>query len=130
MSSRPEHVREQKKGPDFLSRIPEHHHIKLPSLDDPIEKIYRAINLLNRRPPIIGSIEGAALAYIGRKKWNSSRELEQTLDLAKSRWLGGHAPLTLEDVAVTAENVREVHKEIFDYPDQVIRIEPRPPARA
>jgi hypothetical protein len=126
MSSTSDEVRTRRKGEDFLSRIPQHHRIKLPSLSDPIDKIYRTVAVLSRPPFKYKRVEAAALLYVGARKWRSSRELEQALDLAKSRPLPDEQVLTLEHIAVSAEDVLDVQKvsnfDIFGYPQRVIEI--------
>ena len=85
LSASVDDVKSAQKWPDFLSRIPVAHQIRLPKFNSAFERIYRAISILLRGPVPVRRVEAAALLYIGLRNWASSRELEQELELAKGR---------------------------------------------
>jgi hypothetical protein len=110
LSSSPEKMQERQKWTDFLSRIPQAHRISLPTLEAPIDRVYKTISMLPRGKFPATRVQAAALLYIGLKNWVSVRELEQAVDAAKLRAAarGGVLALELADIAVTPEDVEEV----------------------
>jgi hypothetical protein len=110
LSSSPEKMHERQKWTDFLSRIPQAHRISLPTLESPIDRVYKAIAMLPRGKFPAARVQAVALLYIGLKNWVSVRELEQAVDAAKLRAAtrGGVVTLELADIAVTPEDVEEV----------------------
>jgi len=62
------------------------------------------------------------LLYIGLRKWPSSRELEQSLELAKGRIAREAGILKLTNVASSWQDIEAVSEEIFAGPTNVLEI--------
>ncbi len=108
LSSSPEQMEGRQKWTDFLSRIPSAHRIALPESNSPLDRIYRAVSRLTSP---VTRVEASALLYIGLREWTSVRELEQAVELAKTRAaISGAAVLELAHIAVSREDVEEVEK--------------------
>jgi hypothetical protein len=122
LSVKTEEINKTQKWPDFLSRIPTAHQIILPKFDSPFERIYRAISILPRGPSPVLRVEAAALLYIGLRSWASSRELEQALELAKSRITQQSEILKLTNVASSWQDIEAVSEQIFAGPTNVLEI--------
>jgi hypothetical protein len=129
LSSRLEDITAARKWPDFLSRIPQRHQIRLPAFASVVDRIYRAAGILPREPFGVTRVQAAALVYIGLYSWTSSRTFEQELALAKMRMPPNHHVLELVHVAPAYEDIDALTKEtgvdIFACdPDAVIEIVP------
>lgn len=129
LSSRIDDLGKRQKWPDFLSRIPSAHQIKLPAFNSPIDRIYRTIAMLPKGPFPVTYVEASALLYIGLRIWTSVRELEQALDLAKMRCVSSSSRvLELAHIALSTQDVDQVAKEgegtydIFGGPTNVLEI--------
>jgi hypothetical protein len=108
LSSKEEKIEEAKKWSDFRSRIPDAHRIHLPKFDDPIDRIYRAVSQLQRGAFPVKHVQGSALLYIGLRAWRSSRELEQALELAKTRIHETPPVLELRHIGTSHEDIEKV----------------------
>ncbi len=127
MSRKPEDMKDAAKWPDFLSRIPPTHHIKLPEFGNPLCRIYRAVAMLQRGKFAVHQIEAAALMYIGLRPWSSVRELEQAVEMAKIQATTSSSnALELAHVALSAQDIDDVKSatdiDIFLGPTNVLEI--------
>jgi hypothetical protein len=121
LSSPIEDIGKAPKWPDFLSRIPAAHQIRLPKFTSPIDRIYRAISLLPRGHFPVKNVQAAALLYIGLREWKSSRELEQALELAKARISETPPVLALTHIETSHQDIEQISESTgidifgFDY---------------
>ncbi|MGE0279038.1 MAG: ABC transporter ATP-binding protein [Rhizobiaceae bacterium] len=122
LSSGVDELKRTQKWPDFLSRIPSAHQITLPNFDSALERIYRTISILPVGMYSCRRVEAAALLYIGLREWASSRELEQTLQLAKERITGDPRILRLKNMASSWQDIEAVSEEIFKGPTNILEI--------
>jgi hypothetical protein len=127
LSSKPEDMKGKQKWPDFLSRIPPAHQIRLPEFKHPLDRIYRAVAMLPAGVFPVARVQATALLYIGLRPWTSVRELEQALELAKMRTLASSSEvLELADIALSTQDVEDVEKatttDIFGGPTNVLEV--------
>lgn len=98
--SRPwEDLHDLPKAEDFLSRIPEHHRIALPTITSPIERVLRSLGVV-RRLAAIKEVELSVLVYVAFQGWASTRELELFLTRAVSRGRATPDYLKLADLPI------------------------------
>lgn len=125
LSAKPEDIGGAEKWPDFLSRIPPTHHIKLPEFGNPLCRIYRAVAMLQRGHFPVSHIEAAALMYIGLRPWSSVRELEHAVEAAKLRAASSPA-LELADIALSPQDIDDVNdlcgSDIYAGPTHLVEI--------
>lgn len=108
LSSHRDVLEQAPKWPDFLSRIPAEHRFVLPKFDTPFERLFRAIGILTRGKMSVTKVSVHALLYLSLRDWSSSREMDQTLELAKVRLRDPSRILDLEHVARSLDDLREV----------------------
>ncbi|MBT2321075.1 hypothetical protein J7E62_01715 [Variovorax paradoxus] len=108
LSSHRDFLEKKPKWPDFLSRIPTEHRFVLPKFDNPFERLFRVISMLNRGATSVTKVSVHALLYLALRDWSSAREMDQALELAKARLRDPSAVLDLQHVASCLDDVMKV----------------------
>jgi hypothetical protein len=123
------------KWPDFLSRIPVEHQFSLPSLQSPIERVFRALTSLVRHAQKlttyanISKVSYQTLLFLGFNPWQSARELDQAVEMGLLRAGDPNSPLLLQHVVLDASVVLQVETmqqvQIFGADASFIEVRPR-----
>jgi hypothetical protein len=136
LSATPDTLESKPKWKDFLSRIPTEHRFRLPSLQSPLERVFRALSSLVRYAEKLTTYGGVskisyqALLFLGFNPWQSARELDQAVEMGVLRTGDPNALLMLEHVVQEASVVKEVETKekvkIFGAEDFDVEVLPRP----
>jgi hypothetical protein len=140
LSALPATLENKPKWPDFLSRIPSEHQFNLPSLEHPLERVFRALSSLIRHAERFSNYAGVsrisyqALLYLGLNAWASARELDQALEMGLLRLADPNAALELEHLVLDPSAVFQAEREqsiaIFGETDFHVEVRPRAKAAA